>query len=202
MGDQPAARQRSADISTLLQRWSLGDGAAGEEAIARTYNEMRRLAGAYARRERPGHTVEATAILHEAYLRLLKKGPGFATTREAFFRLMAAEMRRRLVDHARRRLADKRGGGARHEPLPSSGVIPARESADDTEAVLARLDDALQTLSHDHPRAAQVVELRFLAGLTTDETASRLGLSSGTVKRDWTFARAWLAAAIDAPETP
>ena len=196
-----APRQRGGDISTLLQRWSLGDRAAGEEVIARTYGELRRLAGVYARRERPGHSVQATAILNEAYLRLLKKGPGAATTRDAFFRLMAAEMRRRLVDRARRRLAEKRGGGVIHEPLPSSALIPAGESSNDVEAALERLDDALRSLSRDFPRAAQVVELRFLAGLTTDETASHLGLSSGTVKRDWTFARAWLAAAIESSES-
>ena len=202
MDDQPSARrQRSGDIGRLLQRWSMGDRTAGEEVIARTYDELRRLAGAFARRERPGHSVQATAILNEAYLRLLKNGPGAATTRDAFFRLMAAEMRRRLVDRARRRLAEKRGGGVIHERLRTSAMILAHERSDDTDAALERLDGALRTLSQDFPRAAQVVELRFLAGLTTDQTAAQLGLSSGTVKRDWTFARAWLAAAIESPKS-
>jgi RNA polymerase sigma factor (TIGR02999 family) len=199
MSDQHSGTDAAPDnINTLLEQWSRGDAGAGEEVIARTYGELRRLARAYLRRERPGHSMQATALLHEAYIRLLRKGPGAATTREAFFRLMAAEMRRRLVDRARRRLANKRGGGMIHESLRSSAVVPVLEGADDIEAMLGRLDEALKVLNQNFPRAAQIVELRFLAGLTTDETASFLGLSSGTVKRDWTFARAWLAAAMEA----
>jgi RNA polymerase sigma factor (TIGR02999 family) len=197
MDDKPAPVRSLPDISALLQRWTQGDAVAAEEVIARTYGELRRLARGYTRREPNAHSVQATAVLHEAFLRLLKNGPGRATTRDAFFRLMAAEMRRRLIDRARRRLADKRGGGAIHEPLRTSGIIAVGDSGEDVESTLERLDGALRVLSHDFPRAAQVVELRFLSGLTTDETAARLGLSSGTVKRDWTFARAWLAAALE-----
>ncbi len=129
--------------------------------------------------------------------------PGTAETREAFFRLMAAEMRRRLVDHARRRLASKRGGGAVHEQLSTSAGIAAPETANDIEAVLARLDQALVQLSASFPRTAHVVQLRFLAGLTYRGSRGRTGTpSAGTVKRKSTFARAWLAAAIDsAPDS-
>ena len=158
------------------------------------------------RRERPGHVLQTTGLLHEAYLRLLRKGPGSVDTREAFFRLMAAEMRRRLVDHARRRLAEKRGGRIVHEALPSSGVVVAvAGEPQDLEPVFERLDKALVELNRAFPRAGRVVQLRFVAGLTTDETAEALGLSTGTVKRDWTFARAWLVAAMrpdDHPGTP
>jgi RNA polymerase sigma factor (TIGR02999 family) len=105
-------------------------------------------------------------------------------------------MRRRLVDRARRRLADKRGGGVTAEPLSECAAVQVADSVEDVEATLGRLDHALRQLHEDFPRAGRVVELRFLAGLTTEETAGQLRLSAGTVKRDWTFARAWLAAAM------
>src|SRR3954447_26860817 len=108
------------DISELLGQWRAGNPDAGEEVLARTYEELRRVAHAHLRRERQGHSLPPTALLHEAYLKLLRNGPGSADTREAFFRLMAAEMRRRLVDHARRRLAEKRGGSIVHVPLQTS----------------------------------------------------------------------------------
>ncbi len=175
---------------------------AGAEVVSRTYAELRRLAHAYVRRERPGTRLQATALLNEAYLRLLRKGPGTADNREAFFRLMAAEMRHRLVDHARRRLAEKRGGGVIHESLQTGTMAIAPENRDDVETSLGRLDAALEQLSAGFPRAAQVVQLRFMAGLTTDETAAALGLSAGTIKREWTFARAWLAAAMESDGPP
>jgi RNA polymerase sigma factor (TIGR02999 family) len=187
----------SDEITKLLEQWRAGDAGAGEQVIAKTYGELRRMAHHHLRRERPGHTLQTTALLHEAYLRLLRKGPGSVVDREAFFRLMAAEMRRRLVDHARRRRANKRGGGAFHEPMRTSAIVAAPERSDDLEPVLARLDQALAELNDSFPRAARVVQLRFLAGLTNEEAATELGLSAGTVKRDWTFARAWLAAAME-----
>jgi RNA polymerase sigma factor (TIGR02999 family) len=183
-------------LSNLLDRWKHGDAGAGEQVVAQTYAELRRLAHAYLRRERHRETLQTTGLLHEAYLRLLRHGPGTADTRQAFFRLMAAEMRRRLVDHARRRQAERRGGGAVHEPLRSSAVVAPSERTDGIDAALDRLDAALVELDRSFPRAAKVVQLRFLAGLTTEEAAEELGLSPGTVKRDWTFARAWLAAAM------
>jgi RNA polymerase sigma factor (TIGR02999 family) len=110
---------------------------------------------------------------------------------------MASEMRRRLVDHARRRLADKRGGGIRHETLDTGIQAAMPEQEDDAAATLDRLDRAVDALSSSHPRTAQIVQLRYLAGLTIEEVAAELGLSTGTVKREWTFAKAWLAAAIE-----
>jgi RNA polymerase sigma factor (TIGR02999 family) len=187
----------SGEVTRLLGEWKNGRVAAGEELVSLTYGELRRLARSYLRRERPGHTLQATALLNEVYLRLLPEGPRAADSREAFFRLMASEMRHRLVDHARRRLADKRGGGAIAAPLDTSVGIAAPESDPSIEATVDRLDRAVEELSAQHPRAARIVQLRFLAGLTTEETAAELGLSSGTVKREWTFARAWLAAAMD-----
>jgi RNA polymerase sigma factor (TIGR02999 family) len=188
------------EITRLLEAWRGGDAEAGEEVVARTYDKLRRVARGYLRHERPGHLLQPTALLHEAYVRLLRTGPGGADTREAFFRLMASEMRRRLIDHARRRLADKRGGGAIHEALDSSmaGAASSLPGPEENEMALAHLDGALRDLNASFPRAARVVELRFLAGLTTEATAAELGLSTGTVKREWTFARAWLAAALDA----
>ena len=189
------------DITKLLEEWRAGDAQAGEQIIARTYEELRRVARGYASRERPGHTLQATALLHEAYLRLLRKGPGSADNRQAFFRLMAAEMRHRLIDRARRRLSAKRGGGIIHEPVDTSVLVQPRGNSDELEATFARLDRALNELSDRFPRAARVVQLRFICGLTTDETSAHLELSSGTVKREWTFARAWLAAALQ-PDSP
>jgi RNA polymerase sigma-70 factor, ECF subfamily len=183
------------DITKLLGEWKAGRLDAGEELVSLTYGELRRLARSYLRRERPGHTLQPTALLNEAYLRLLPEGPRVADSRETFFRLMASEMRHRLVDHARRRLADKRGAGSIAKPLDTSIVAP--EPDIDVEATLDRLDRAVDALGAQHPRAARVVQLRFLAGLTTEETAAELGLSTGTVKREWTFAKAWLAAAMD-----
>jgi RNA polymerase sigma factor (TIGR02999 family) len=110
---------------------------------------------------------------------------------------MAAEMRRRLVDHARRRLASKRGGGAVVESLENVHEPPAAAAEDDSKAMLDRLDGALERLGRLYPRTARVVELRYISGLTTEETAAELALSPGTVKREWTFAKAWLAAALE-----
>lgn len=190
------------DITRLLGEWKAGRIEAGEELVSLTYGELRRLARSYLRRERAGHTLQPTALLNEVYLRLLPEGPRVADSREAFFRLMASEMRHRLVDHARRRIADKRGAGAMLEPLDTSMGAPAPESDTEIEATLGRLDEAVGALGTQHPRAARVVQLRYLAGLTTEETAAELGLSAGTVKREWTFARAWLAAAMDPERDP
>lgn len=196
------ARESRGEITVLLEAWKAGDADAGAQVVSKTYAELRRLAHAYVRRERQAHSLPATALLNEAYLRLLRKGPGNADNREAFFRLMAAEMRHRLVDHARRRLAEKRGGGVIHESLQTGTFVITPQPAEDVEATLGRLDSALHQLSASFPRAAQVVQLRFMAGLTTDEAAALLGLSAGTIKREWTFARAWLAAAMDPESAP
>jgi RNA polymerase sigma factor (TIGR02999 family) len=201
MSDPTPPRTPRGEITVLLEAWKAGDAAAGAEVVTMTYGELRRLAHAYVRREGPGNTLQATALLNEAFLRLLRHGPGSADNREAFFRLMAAEMRHRLVDHARRRLAKKRGGRVLHESLQADPPVFAIEPDVGVETVLDQLDRAVEQLSATYPRAAQVVQLRYLVGMSTDETAAVLGLSSGTVKRDWTFARAWLAAALDGSQT-
>jgi RNA polymerase sigma-70 factor (ECF subfamily) len=190
------------DLTKLLEEWRAGNAAAGDEVVAQTYSELRRVAHAQMRRERPGHTLQTTALLHEAYLRMLRRGPGTAENREAFFRLMAREMRRRLVDAARRHAANKRGGGIIHQALEAGiDTGPKEDTDNDVEEMLERLDHALRDLSLKFPRTAQVVHLRFIAGLTTAATAAHLNLSTGTIKRDWTFARAWLAAALE-PDPP
>lgn len=185
------------DITTLLDRWKAGSADAREELVSKTYGELRRLARSYLRRERQGHTLQATALLNEVYLRLLPAGPRVADSREAFFRLMASEMRKRLVDHARRRLADKRGSGARHEPVDAHTPATVADSSNDVGPMLDRLDRAVAGLGESHPRAAHVVQLRFIGGFTIEEIAEELELSPGTVKREWTFAKAWLAAAME-----
>ena len=186
------------EITTLLERWNAGSSDAREELIAKTYDELRRLARRQLRAERAGHTLQATALLNEVCLRMLPQGPRAAATREAFFRLMAAEMRRRLVDHARRRLADKRGAGAAHVVIDDVLATASAAPDEPVHASLDRLDQAVLDLAVSYPRAAEVVRLRFMADLTIDEVAVELGISTGTVKREWTFAKAWLAAALDA----
>jgi RNA polymerase sigma factor (TIGR02999 family) len=186
----------SENITILLEQWKAGKPGAADALVSKTYDELRRLARGYLRRERSEHTLQATALLNEVFVRLLPDGPRVATTREEFFRLMASEMRHRLVDHARRRLAEKRGGGVSHEPLDATTPLAAPESAEDAEALLDRLDRALEELRVNHPRAAQVVQLRYFGGLTIDEIAGDLQLSAGTVKREWTFARAYLSSAV------
>jgi RNA polymerase sigma factor (TIGR02999 family) len=188
------------DITTLLAQWNAGNAGAREEIVSKTYDELRRLARGYLRRERLNHTLQATALLNEVYLRFLPGGPRSAATREEFFRVMAAEMRRRLVDHARRRLAGKRGGAVRHESLDDvdSPAPAAPESLSaDPEQMLDRLDRAVEELGKSHPRAAHVAQLRFIGGLTIEEIADDLKLSAGTVKREWTFAKAFLAASLE-----
>ena len=194
------SRSTGSHITRLLEEWQDGDSHAAEILVSKTYDELRRIARLHLRGERPGHTLQATALLHEAYLRLLDHVPESIDSRQAFFRLMSAEMRRRLIDHARRRLADKRGAGA--HPVSLDAVdLAASVSDDDAQHMLDRLDAALERLTVAYPRTASVVQLRYLAGLTLDETASELGLSTGTVKREWTFAKAWLAAALDANDS-
>lgn len=184
------------DTTELLRRWRHGDADAGASVVTRTYDELRRVARAHLRGERFAGSLGATGLLHEAFVRLIKTGPGTAEGRDAFLRLMSAEMRRRLIDHARRRLAIKRGSGAHVQPLDDHDQPAATPTADEIGLDLDRLDAALEVLTTSEPRAARVVQLRFLANMTTEETAVALGVSPGTVKRDWTFARAWLVAAM------
>jgi len=179
--------QSSQDVTKLLQAWQQGDADALERLLPLVYDELRRVARAHLRRERPGHTLQATALVHEAYLRLVGGGGTTPRNRTHLFAMAARLMRQILVDHARRKDARKRGGAATVIALQES--VPAPEIA--VVDVLA-LDEALTELSALDPRLCQVVELKFFAGLNIDETAEALHVSAATVERDWTVSKAWL----------
>ena len=155
------------------------------------YDELHRLAASYLRRERPGHTLQPTALVHEAYVRLLDQRQVDWSNRAQFMGLAAVMMRRILVNHARDRVAAKRGGGAERVPLTLAG-----DAIGPPEVNLLDLHEALDRLNEIDPRKAQIVELKFFGGLTTEEIAETVRISSATVERDWKFARAWLHQAI------
>jgi RNA polymerase sigma factor (TIGR02999 family) len=155
------------------------------------YAELRRLAASYLRRERQGHTLQPTALVHEAYVRLIDQRQIDWTNRAQFIGLAAVMMRRILVNHARDRIAAKRGGGAEHVPLTLAG-----EGIGAAEVNLLDLHEALTALTESDPRKGRIVELKFFGGLTTQEIAETLGMSVATVERDWKFARAWLYQAL------
>ena len=194
MGDQ------SGEFSRLLHQWRAGDRAAGDRVLAEAYQELRRLARYHMRGERTGHTLQPTALVNEAYLRLARAKAPDAEDRSAFMRLMGAQMRHMLIDHARRRAAAKRGGGQRKDPLDSEDRVAAPDpgEAGDYAAMLDRLDAALPRLAAEYPRVGKVLELRFFADMTIEETAATLGISSGTVKREFNFGRAWLVRELEA----
>ena len=177
----------SHEISHLLEEWNAGDPQALDRLTPLVYEELRRQATRYLRRERPGHTLQTTGLIHEAYLRLVDAKDVHWQSRTHFFAIAANVMRRILVEHARRRDADKRGGSHVRVQLDEALVV-ANEIDDD----LLAIDEALDRLAAIDPQQARVVELRFFSGLTVDETAVALGISPKTVKRDWSVARAWL----------
>jgi RNA polymerase sigma factor (TIGR02999 family) len=190
----------SGDFSVLLQQWRAGSAQAGDRVIEAAYNELRRLARYYMRQERAGHTLQATALVHEAYVRLCRATPPDVESRDAFVRLMGAQLRHLLIDHARRRGAAKRGGAQPRASIEDVDVPEAVPDADDAGvAALDRLDAALPKLAAAHPRVAKVVELRFFADMSIEETAQALGVATGTVKRDFAFARAWLIREVSQP---
>jgi RNA polymerase sigma factor (TIGR02999 family) len=174
------------DISTLLRAWSDGDQRALDELTPIVYDELRRLARRYMKRERAGHSLQTTALVNEAYLRLVDYKRMHWQNRAHFLAVAAQAMRRILVDHARRRNL-KRGAGAEHVSLDDAGVMCADRSND-----FVSLDDALNALAELAPRKAKVIELRFFGGLSVDETAEVLHVSSITVMREWKSAKAWL----------
>ena len=162
-----------------------------DQLLPAVYGELRRLAAAYLRGERPGHTLQPTALVHEAYVRLIDQRQIDWTNRAQFVGIAAVMMRRILVNHARDRIADKRGGGAEHVPLTLSG-----EGIGAPEVDLLDLHDALTDLTETDPRKGRIVELKFFGGLTTEEIAATLDVSVATVERDWKFTRAWLNRAV------
>jgi RNA polymerase sigma factor (TIGR02999 family) len=176
------------DITTLLERWGRGDAEAFRGLLPLVYEELRRLAAHHLRRERPGHTLQPTALVHEAFLRLSGLREMQLRNRAHFYGAAAQVMRRVLVDHARRHRAIKRGGGEVVAVELADSVQAPVDLALDFEA----LDEALDALERIAPEKARVVELRFFGGLSVEETAEYLSLSPATVKRYWSFARAWL----------
>jgi RNA polymerase sigma factor (TIGR02999 family) len=175
------------DLTYLLIQWSKGDSAALDALVPLVYDELRRLAQLYLSREKPGHTLSSTALVHEAYLRLVKQKGVTWQNRAHFFAVAARMMRRILVDHARSHGYAKRGGGAMTLSLDES-IAPAPQR----EMDLVALDDALDTLAKLDERQSRMVELRFFGGLSIEETSEVLGVSAPTVKREWASARAWL----------
>lgn len=173
-------------VTELLQQWGQGDRAALDELLPQIYSELKRLAGAYLRRERRNHTLVATALVHEAFMRLVDQHSGFQN-RGQFFGLAAGMMRRVLVDHARARAAAKRPDAGLQVTLD-----PAVATAPDSAVDVVALDEALSKLAELDARQAQLVELRYFGGLTNEEAAEALGTSVRTVKRDWAIAKAWL----------
>ena len=176
----------SPDITNLLLAWKRGDDHAFEELVPLVHEELRRLAGRYMRGEREGHTLQASALVNEAYLKLIDSRRVRWQNRAHFFAVSANLMRRILVDFARRNRFQKRGGGALKVTF-DEGLAIERDRTKD----LVALDDALNALAVDHSRVSRVVELRYFAGLTTEETAEVLKVSTDTVLRDWRFAKAW-----------
>ena len=175
------------EITRLLQAWSEGEQSALERLIPLVYKELHRLAHHYMVRERPGHTLQTSALLNEAYLRLVESPKPSWQNRAHFFAVSAQVMRRILVDWARSRQALKRGGEARPLELDEALAVGEARSAD-----LAALDDALNALAALDPRKSKVVELRFFGGLSVEDTAAVLKVSPETVLRDWKFAKSWL----------
>jgi RNA polymerase sigma-70 factor, ECF subfamily len=177
----------SENVTTLLMDWRNGSQEAGNQLLATVYRELKRIAGAHLRRERPGHTLDPTALVNELYLRLLSGEPVNAQNRLHFFALAAHKLRQILVDHARRRTTEKRGGGRMIVTLTAAEGWSAGPSND-----LLEIDEALAELQTLDERAARVVELKFFGGLHEEEIAQILGVSKNTVQRDWQVARAWL----------
>jgi RNA polymerase sigma-70 factor (ECF subfamily) len=185
------------DVTALLKRAADGDESARNELYPHVYKEMRALAAAHLARERPGHTLQPTALLHEAYLRLIQIKEIDWVSRGHFFAVAARAMRRILISHARARLTSKRGGGMTRVDLDG-----AFEIGTEPESMIVALDEALSRLEKESPRAYQLVELKFFAGLSFEEAALAMDVSSRTLKRDWEVAKRWLYRELQRQEPP
>jgi len=186
-GTTPLTQPRQHEITQLLAKWREGNQSALDELYPLVYDELHRLARRYMSRERRGHTLQTTALINEAYVRLVDQKNVHWANRSHFFAISAQIMRRILIDHARRHAYAKRGGGAQQVSLEEVAAVtpdPGRE--------LVRLDEALKSLAEMDPRRSQVVELRYFGGLNNEEIAGVLKISENTVTRDWNMARAWL----------
>ena len=175
------------DVTALLESWSNGDPDALQRLMPLVYDELHRLARNYLRRERPDHTLQSTALVHEAYMRMVNQKTVQWQNRAHFFGVAAQSIRHILVDHARRYQTAKRGSGAHKLALDEAAGVTERADID-----LIALDDALNGLSAVDPQQGRIVELRFFGGLSIEETAAVLKISPATVKRDWIMAKAWL----------
>jgi RNA polymerase sigma-70 factor (ECF subfamily) len=175
------------DVTRLLKAWGNGDAAALQALAPLVYGELRHMAHRYMRKENPGNTLQTTALVNEAYLRLVDADSVDWRDRAHFFAVSSQMMRRILVDAARARTSDKRGGGIARMPLNES-----IDGMEDRSGELIALDDALDALEKLDPRKAKVIEMRFFGGLSAAETAAVLGISEPSVLRDWKLARAWL----------
>lgn len=182
------------EITTLLHRFQEGDEDAQSQLVKMVQHELRVIAARYMRREKEGHTLQTTALVNEAYMKLVQMKGANWKDRAHFFAVAAQIMRRILVDHARKRIAGKRGGGFELLPLDEGLVFSPQRSNE-----LVRLDEAMTRLAEHDVRASKVIELRFFGGLSIEETAEVLHCSPRTVKREWTFARAWLREELGLP---
>lgn len=178
----------SPKITQMLRDWGEGRSEALDELLPHIYNELHRQAAAYLRRERPNHTLQTTALVHEAYLKLIDQKQVQWKSRGHFFALAAQAMRRILVDHAKSRHREKRGGPNEDVPLEDQLLAVAEETNIDVIA----LDEALSRLAKFDPQQERIVEMRYFAGLSLDETAAAIGISRATAARDWAVAKAWL----------
>ena len=176
-----------AEVTQLLRDWSNGRQEARDELLGLVYEPLRAIAGRHLHREREGHTLQPTALVNELYLKLVDQRKVAWADRAHFFAVAAQVMRRILVDHARRKKSDKRGGDMIAVTIGAALDLAATENID-----VVALDVALENLTAIFPQQARIVELRFYAGLTIDETAAVLGVSPATISREWTMARAWL----------
>jgi RNA polymerase sigma factor (TIGR02999 family) len=174
-------------VTQLLLGWSHGDKEALDKLVPLVYDELRRQASRYLRRERAGHTLQTTALIHEAYLRLVDQRNVHWQNRAHFFGIAAQLMRRILVDHARTKKRDKRGGSILRVSLGEAMAVAKAQELD-----IVALDEALDRLAAIDEQQSRIVELRFFSGLSVPETAEVLGISPATVKRDWSMAKAWL----------
>ena len=184
----------TADVTRLLQQWSNGQEQALDRLVPHIHGELRTLAASYLRRERPDHTLQPTALVNEAFLKLIDQRAVKWQNRAHFFGIAAQAMRRILVDHARAHAADKRGGDVRKVPLDAATLIGPAVDVD-----LLALDEALTRLAALDPQQSRIVELRFFGGLTIEETAEVMNISPATIGREWRMARAWLSAELARP---
>ena len=187
---QPPSNPESPDVTGLLLAWGRGDQSAADQLVPAVYEELRRQAERAMRREGGEHTLQATALVHESYLRLVDQRQVAWRNRAHFFAIASTIMRRILVDHARGRLTAKRGGGATQITLAGVEAGHAHDGADEVD--LLELHEALEKLAVLDPDQARLVELRYFGGLTIEDTGEALAISPATVKREWALARAWL----------